>query len=180
MSETAHALRQVSRATRSESMGIFYAQDTFDAIAWRDRLVAKRVDIAKKWTAVFGQLAPPRVRSLRIAGLGYFLRIFSGMTHRQIFIRTTHTTKPIYIELEKKDGGYYLHIEEADLNALVLNILWPQGELELTAERIELLLVAMLLVPDYLRLFVAEDKAEVLGKLATKAGQEELMSDSKC
>lgn len=176
MSETAKTLSQLSRATRVESLEIYYAQNMFNVAVQDTALARKSIRRVAEWAAMYGQVAAPRLRSLSTSGL-FWLKAKSGVwsAHR-LLIRTTHPTKPLLISPLEEGERLSPHISEAQLDALVLAILRPQGKLELTAERIRMLLTALHLIPASFGGLNAKQTSTLLAKLATEAGQKEIIS----
>lgn len=169
ISYTARALSQVSRATRNESLGMYYSENTFrvslgDVHHARDRV--NKLASLKRWASTHGQLAAPSLRILSVRERSLF-----GSPQRTLTIYTTNATRPVSLD---PSSGFKLspYIQENDLNALVLAILRPDGRLELQAEQVEMLVTALYLIAGLFDELEDEQRAEFLAKLATKVGQQ--------
>lgn len=173
MSYPARALSQVSRATRTESLGMYYSKNTFNVCIGATHSPRHRVNrlaALRQWGAsTYGQLGAPSIRILNIRGLQ---RI--GNPRRTFTIYTTNPIKPVSFDSPDR---YKLspYIQETDLTALVPAILRPTSKLELTMERIEMLVAALYLVAGLFDGLEDKQRVELLAKVATKAGQKNVL-----
>lgn len=133
-STTARALSAVSKRVRAESMGTFYAENTFKFTLYHDRKM-RHLSQGKlsEWaaTASLGSFATPFLRSL-VVGCS------SKPCPRHIVIDLRHPTKPVkYLA-----GGCCIshRVAQADMRAWVLAVLRPEGELELEVKRLKTML----------------------------------------
>jgi hypothetical protein len=92
LSAEAKALSQVSRAVRTQSLSIYFAENNFDSgnvVYWSTHDEAqKEVSKTEKWLAFFGNLAAPHIHALpilegNIFTIGRHTVFFNNMTHKQ-------------------------------------------------------------------------------------------------
>lgn len=167
ISQGAKALSQVSRAVRNESLSTYYADSTYELDY---SCKPGGLDNIEMWASTWGILAIPHIRSIRV------ICPFSFLYREKICVRTKGPGPLVSF------GGPYNWSAElaSDLNDLAMAILQPRGNIELTAETLKLLLVA-------LQLFryswdagpPRESWERLLKQLTSKAGQEEVIPDGE-
>lgn len=138
----ARALSQVSRIVRAESMGLFYAHNTFGIdMNYLRRLVCSHASAwrqLKTWANTWGELAAPHIRSITITGLCYHCS-------KQICFDLQNATATEQTEVLHRIGPYdwcslKYFAEEADLRIWVQTVLRKTVEPKLKAYQIFFLL----------------------------------------
>lgn len=130
-SKAALALGQVSRSVRAESTCAYYTENTFRYISGTklSDLDAPLSPLILRWAATWGVRGEPYVRSLKVACLWLMVDSF------YISIELDNSVKPV-----KRRPGYFdsdaPFLMVQDVNALVLAVLHPKGELNITNSRL--------------------------------------------
>lgn len=188
MPKVALSLAQVSRAVRAESLGIFYSENTFALLFsyfspyiggpqgwayWRG-IVRANVKRMSRWASTWGELAAPHLRSLSILRYEHARWI-------KVSIDLTDPLTPVSLDADVEGGKLdddKARMIKAEFNSLVLRVLSPQGELELTAERLCILVAAFMLPSKDNLLVGAEQRSRMIEQIGSNAEQRELLANS--
>lgn len=180
---TTLSLMHLSRAVRTESLGFFYSENIFALFfsyfspsclmdPYRLALVNAKIRVMERWVSVWGELAAPHLRSLSI------LHYEQG-SWTKLFIDTTEPVTPVslqpVVEGSKPDSDGAL-MAKTEFNSLVLSVLTPQGELELTVKRLCVLMTALQLVASCARVLSVKRKARLVKQITPDFEEQEMLA----
>lgn len=139
LSATAEALSQVSRAVRTESLGVYFSENDFHAYLsrrWNNEYLRAnyyRSGIPKieEWMALFGRLATPRLRSIQLR-LGHNFLIRDNLVGTLDFANPHATvTWAVWDDLNPWSGSFGAVVKEyckAGMEALALAVFQSQSQ----------------------------------------------------
>lgn len=171
ISHSAKALDQVSRIIRAECLSVYFADSTFELDYFNQ---PRGLEEIGTWVTTWGTLAIPRMRSICVI-FPFTPRIGNS---KKIFICAKGPGPLVSFEV----ANNWDPENKPDLNKLVTTILQPNGSTKLTTESLELLLAAMQLLHCAWQAMIYPPRKtweDLLKKLTSKAGQEEVIADGK-
>ena len=152
MTAEAKALSQVSRSVRAESMSIYYSENTFHAHLshhwnssgiFRARNWVKEVSRIEDWTIIFGELAAPRLPSLRID-----LARVTWHTYQTGSVDFKELGQPFTWTAHQEESFERSEASMPELEAFALAVLRPQSKVVRTAMGLRLFLLGLQVITE--------------------------------
>ena len=161
---TAKALSQVSRSVRTESMSVFYSENSFmEMCEYRSTAheTQQEVNNAEGWFAVFGKLAAPHIRSLAIAYVEFYapkgdpymfcpafpdLHGVDNLPHLDRFYEEYRASALARIVRQSNHSHWARDLEDSRLDNFPIGTFRAFGELCLKPEALRTLLTGLPLV----------------------------------
>lgn len=150
----AKTLSQVSRAIRTESMGIYYSENIFLLEPWcaywiHGQAALEYRKTIREWASIWGKIAAPHLRTIAMSCYGNSLP--DDCEFDDFSIRFDHPTEPVSYN---PHPGNCPCLGKDDMNALILALTRLHGTAKkLTGPRLEVLLAGLVILsyPDMMQ-----------------------------